>query len=168
MSVLGLAVPPQVVFNGALTGLTFGLAAVAVILVYRSSRVINLATAEMGGFAAAVLAYLVVNHGMGYWPALVVSIVVGGAVGAAIDGVVVRRLSGSPRIMLLVATIGLSQLLLLGQTLFPDPKHVVPYPTPFASRWNVGGVIVRGEHVIDLDGVRFESTKVKGQHSPAI
>ena len=50
---LAFAIPAQVVFNGALTGLTYGLAAVALILVYRTSRVINLATAELGGLRPA-------------------------------------------------------------------------------------------------------------------
>ena len=49
-------------FSGAVTGITYGVMAVGVGLIYRSSRIINLAIAEMGGLAAAILAFLVINH----------------------------------------------------------------------------------------------------------
>jgi ABC-type branched-subunit amino acid transport system permease subunit/ABC-type branched-subunit amino acid transport system ATPase component len=150
VTVLALAFPAQVVFAGILTGLTYGLLAVAVILVYRSSRVINLATAELGGLSAAVLAFLVVNHHVSYWVALPACVLLGGLVGVLIEVVVVRRLADAPRVMLLVATIGVAQLLLFCQAILPRPTSVRPYPTPFAHTWKLGGLFVRGEHVVIL------------------
>ena len=147
---LAFAIPAQVVFNGALTGLTYGLAAVALILVYRTSRVINLATAELGGFAAGVLAYFLVNQHVSYWVALPLCVGIGAAAGALVELVVVRRLSNASRLLVLVATIGVAQILLFGQAILPKPTAVVPYPTPFTSRWEIGGVFVRGEHLAIL------------------
>ena len=147
---LAFAIPAQVVFNGALTGLTYGLAAVALILVYRTSRVINLATAELGGFAAGVLAYFLVNQHVSYWVALPLCVGIGAAAGALVELVVVRRLSNASRLLVLVATIGVAQILLFGQAVLPKPTAVVPYPTPFTSRWEIGGVFVRGEHLAIL------------------
>lgn len=103
---LAFSVTRQVVFSGAVTGITYGIMAVGVVLIYRSSRIINLAIAEMGGFAAALLAFLVINHHVSYWIALPACVALGAAVGAVIELIVVRRLFDAPRVLLLVATIG--------------------------------------------------------------
>jgi len=58
---LAFALPGQVLFNGVILGLTYGVLAIGVILVFRSSRVINFAIAEMGAFGAVLLARLVIN-----------------------------------------------------------------------------------------------------------
>ena len=150
MTVLAVAFPAQVVFSGLLTGLTYGLLAVAIILVYKSSRVINLATAETGGLAAAVLALLVVNHHVSYWVALPLCVALGGLVGVLIEVVVVRRLADAPRVMLLVATIAIAQLLLFCQAILPAPTSVRAYPTPFEHAWKLGGLFIRSEHVLIL------------------
>jgi len=104
--VLAIELSEQVVFSGAVTGITYGIMAVGVILIYRSSRIINFAIAEMGGFAAALCAFLVINVGVGYWVAFAASIVAGALVGCAMELLVVRRLFDAPRVILLVAMIG--------------------------------------------------------------
>ena len=50
-----------------MTGLTYGVMAVGVILVFRSTRVINFAIGEMGGFAAALLYRLVIDWDVPFW-----------------------------------------------------------------------------------------------------
>ena len=91
---LAFAFPKQVAFSGFVNGATYGVMAVGIVLVYRSTRVINLAVAEMGGFAAALLARMVINWDTPYWVALVACVAVGGscaAVSANPFGVVDRR-----------------------------------------------------------------------------
>ena len=147
---LALDLPRQVVFSGVVNGATYGVMAVGIILIYRSTRVINLAIAEMGGIAAALLARMVINWNVNYWVAFAACIAVGGLVGWAIDRLVVRRLFDAPRVIVLVATIGVGQLLLFGQAVLPQPKFIRSYPTPFDHTWTVAGVMVRSEHVLVL------------------
>ncbi len=52
--------------------------------------------------------------------------------------------------IVLVATIGVGQLLLFGQAVLPQPKFITEFPTPFTSSWTVFGVLVRSEHVLIL------------------
>ena len=59
-----------------------------------------------------MLVLLVVNYKVPFWLALAVALVIGVALGAAVDLVVVRRLFDASRVTLMVATIGVSQLLL--------------------------------------------------------
>ena len=54
---------------GLFTGLTYGLLAVGLVLVYRSSRFVNFAHGSIGVFGAAVLGRLVVGAGLPYWVA---------------------------------------------------------------------------------------------------
>ena len=98
----------QVLFNGAVQGVVYGLLAVAVILVYRSTRVINFAAGNMGSVASALFALMVVHYELAFWPSLAVSLLVGVLFGAAVELIVVRRLIDAPRVVLLVATIGVA------------------------------------------------------------
>jgi ABC-type branched-subunit amino acid transport system permease subunit/ABC-type branched-subunit amino acid transport system ATPase component len=130
-----------------MTGLTYGVMAVGVILVFRSTRVINFAIGEMGGFAAALLYRLVIDWKAPFWLSFLTGIAVGAVVGAALELLVVRRLFSAPRVILLVALIGAAQVLLFFQLILPDVTRVRPYPTAFSGRWEIGGVLVRGQEL---------------------
>jgi branched-subunit amino acid ABC-type transport system permease component/ABC-type branched-subunit amino acid transport system ATPase component len=142
--VFAVGFPGQVISSGAITGLTYGVMAVGIVLTFRSTRVINFAIGEMGGFAAALLYRLVVDWEVPFWLSFATGIGVGAAFGAALELVVVRRLFSAPRVILLVALIGAAQVLLFCQLLLPAVTRVQPYPSAFSGSWTIGGVLVRG------------------------
>src|SRR5215831_9181803 len=131
--ILAFDLPKQVAFSGFVNGATYGIMAVGIILVYRSTRVINLAIAEMGGFAAALLARMVINWDVPYGLAFAACVVVGGVTGWLVDRIVIRRLFDAPRVIVMVATIGVAQVLLLGQALLPLPSTITAYPSLLSS-----------------------------------
>ncbi|GAA1624660.1 ABC transporter permease subunit [Catellatospora bangladeshensis] len=98
---------------GLFTGLTYGLLAVGLVLVYRSSRFLNFAHGSVGVFGAAVLGRLVDGAGVPYWLAFVPALLVAGGVSAAIEAGVVRRLRGRPAVTGMIVTLGLSQFVLV-------------------------------------------------------
>ena len=147
---LAFDVSAQVVFSGAMRGLVLGVLAVGVILVYRSSRVINFAIGEIGALGAALLVRLVVNWHWNYGLALGVTLIAGALLGAVLELAVVRRLFRAPRVVLFVATLGAAQLFLFIQFVLPDVAEYGAFPTPFDKTWDVGGVIVRSEHFLAL------------------
>lgn len=147
---LAFDVSAQVVFSGAMRGLVLGVLAVAVILVYRSSRVINFAIGELGALGAALLVRLVVNWRWNWYLAFAVTLAAGALLGALLELGVVRRLFRAPRVVLFVATLGAAQLFLFLQFVLPDVDEYGAYPTPFERTWDVGGVIVRSEHLLAL------------------
>src|SRR5437660_4253017 len=104
------SISAQTLVVGALTGLAYGVLAAGLVLVYRATRVINFAHGEIGAFGAALLAKLVLDEHWNFFVTLPVVLVVGGAVGAAVELGIVRRLFKAPRVTVLVATIGVSQL----------------------------------------------------------
>ena len=141
---LAVGFPPQVISSGAITGLTYGVMAVGVVLIFRSTRVINFAIGEMGGFAAALLYRLVIDWNAPFWLSLAIGVAVGALIGAALELVIVRRLFSAPRVILLVALIGAAQLLLFFELILPDVTKVRPYPTAFSGTWHIGGLVIRG------------------------
>lgn len=150
MEFLGWSIGPSTLVIGALTGLAYGVLAVGIVLIYRATRVVNFAHGEIGAFSAAVLALLVLDHQWNFFAALAVAAVVGGAVGGVWERIVVRKLFYSARLILLVATIGISQVMLAAQMLLPTLDNPGPYPVPFDLQVEVAGVNLHGGHVFVL------------------
>jgi ABC-type branched-subunit amino acid transport system ATPase component/ABC-type branched-subunit amino acid transport system permease subunit len=140
---------PEILAIGAITGLVYALLAAGLVLVYRSTGIINFAYGELGALCAAVLAKLV-DLGWPFWPSLGVVVVLGAALGGAVELLVVRRLSASPRLVLLVATIGVGQLLLLAQFLLPLKTRSTTFPSPFGREVQVGDFLLSGKHFFVL------------------
>src|SRR5438445_9088951 len=86
---------------GLVQGLIVSLIAMGIVLVYRSSRVINFAVGDLGVPAAAVLAVEVGKSHWPYWPGLLFAVLVGTASGAAVEIAIIRRLSKAPRVIVL-------------------------------------------------------------------
>jgi ABC-type branched-subunit amino acid transport system ATPase component/ABC-type branched-subunit amino acid transport system permease subunit len=145
-----MTITQQVIFNGAVTGVTYGLLAVGIVLVYRSTGVINVAHGELGAFGAALLALLVVKWDVNFYVALGAALGAGAVLGAAIELLIVRRLGRSPRVILFVATLGAAQLLFLCTIALPDLVTNERYPTPSRSTWSIGDVVIRSEQLLIL------------------
>ncbi|GIE36945.1 ABC transporter [Actinoplanes italicus] len=129
MSVAGFDLGFDRLTVGLFTGLTYGLLAIGLVLVFRSSRFVNFAHGAVGVFGAAVLARFAT--GMPYWLAFPIAIVVAGGLAALIEIVVVRRLYRRPRVIGMIATLGLSQfILVLALLVSRDSFSGTTYPKP--------------------------------------
>jgi ABC-type branched-subunit amino acid transport system ATPase component/ABC-type branched-subunit amino acid transport system permease subunit len=146
--ILGLTISAEVLVVGALAGMAYAVLAAGLVLVYRATGVINFAHGEIGAFGAAVLAKLVLDHGWDFWLALAVVLVVGGLVGALVEATVIRRLARGPKLALLVATIGVAQLLLLAQLLLPRVRleNAGPFPSPLDRSLTIGNLVLTSPH----------------------
>ena len=140
---------------GTLNGLTIGLLAVGLVLVYKSNRFLNLAHAQMGTLSALLLAKWVNDWGWPWWVAFLLGTGVGVLTGVVVDRFMVRplRAKGAPPISLLLLTVGVSEVL-LALTYFPDlgPDRSTnaSYPQPFKSHWKIGHVSLTGTSVLTM------------------
>ncbi|MCY3577135.1 MAG: ABC transporter, partial [bacterium] len=100
----------QLIFDGVVNGLVYGMLAMGIVLVFRSSRVINFAAGNLGLPGAGLLALLALRWGVPFWASALAAIAVGAFFAAIVEAGVVRRLFTAPRVILLVATIGVAQL----------------------------------------------------------
>ncbi len=137
----------QLWFDGLINGMVFGLLALGIVLIYRSTRVINLAVGNMGLPAVGLMALMVINYDFPYWVALPIALLVGTLVGSIIELAVIRRLFNAPRVIVLVATIGIAQLMQAILAAYPDieSKRGVRFPVPISGKWNdVFGLRITG------------------------
>ena len=105
------AYPFGKVAKGVAQGSVTGLLALGLVLVYRTTRVVNFAYGAMGGLGGSIGVLLYLGPGVPWPICIVVSVAAGTLVGVITERVVIRRFSRSPRLVLTVATIGLAQIL---------------------------------------------------------
>ncbi len=103
--------PQGVLVRGLVFGSLYALNAIGLVLVHRANKVINFAQAEFGSVAAVIAIVLVVHHGWGYVPAVIVGLVLSVVIAVILERVVIRRFEHAPRLILAVATIALAQIL---------------------------------------------------------
>jgi ABC-type branched-subunit amino acid transport system ATPase component/ABC-type branched-subunit amino acid transport system permease subunit len=141
----------QLLFDGLITGMVFGLVAMGIVLVYRSTRVINFAVANIGFLGAGVFALLVAQWNVPFWLSAVLGIVLGIVFGAVVELVVIRRLFAAPRVIVLVATIGIAQLCLAILTSLPEiDAPGARFPLPIGAVHEVAGIRVVGPQLTIL------------------
>jgi len=140
---------------GLLNGLTVGLLAVGLVLVYKSNRFLNLAHAQLGTLSALLLAKFALDWGWNWWAAFIVAVSVGIVTGLLVERFVVgrlRRRGGTP-VRLLLLSVAVAQVL-LGLTFIPgvgpNPNRVntTLYPQPFVSHARIGGVVLSGMSIL--------------------
>jgi ABC-type branched-subunit amino acid transport system ATPase component/ABC-type branched-subunit amino acid transport system permease subunit len=144
-----LTVRFDIVAIGAMAGLGYAVLAAGLVVVYRATRVLNLAHGQIGAFAAVVLIELVHKVGLPYPVAIVAAIASGGVVGLVLERALVRPLERRNRLAVLVATIGVIQILLVATILMPKVIGK-QYPLPVHVSWELHGLVIRGEHVVLL------------------
>ncbi|MBV9664494.1 MAG: ATP-binding cassette domain-containing protein [Actinobacteria bacterium] len=142
---------------GVITGLTYGLLAVGIVLIFKANRFINLAHAQLGTLSALLLARFVLNNGWSWWIAFPVVVAVGAATALVIERFIIRPMLRKKRhtVSLLLVTVGVAQLLLAltyVKSLTPNQTAVNlrGYPVPFDTHVNLGAFVLRGEHVLIL------------------
>jgi ABC-type branched-subunit amino acid transport system ATPase component/ABC-type branched-subunit amino acid transport system permease subunit len=134
--------PAGIVVRGVVVGGLTALVALGMGLVYRANRIINFAQADLG-LAPTILTFLLLTEsGVPYPLAVVAGLASAVALGAATERVVIRRFSRSPRLLVTIATIGLSQVLVAAGLLLPRlwdltvvAGRIAP---PFAATRDVG------------------------------
>ena len=132
---LGLVVTQQAIFYGVVFGLIYAVFAAGFVLVYRSTGILNFAQGEIGAFGVAIFALFHVQYHVPYWLAFVFAVVATAVIGMVIELTVVRRLFNSPRLALLIATVGVAQLLLFLRISLPNIDAGGSFPLPFTGQW---------------------------------
>ena len=151
MTLLGLEVSSFMLVQGVLYGLTYGLLALGLVLIYKSSRVLNFAHGELGVISAVLLERLVNDKDAPYWPTLLLVLALAATVGGASE-LLLRRLFARPRLLVMVATIGLQQLLfVVGLLSFIQPEVTAArYPVPIDLELAIGSYTLQPQDFLIL------------------
>ena len=131
----------EVVIGGLLAGVMYSLVALGFVLIFKASGVFNFAQGAMVLFAALTLVGLM-EHGLPWWLALLVTIAVMIGLAITVEKVVLRKLVNQEPIILFMATIGLSYFLDgFGQTIWGSDVKVLDLGIPSAPM-EFGGILV--------------------------
>jgi len=122
----------QQVVAGLASGGIYASLALAIVLIYRSTGVINFAQGEMATFAT-YLAWTFLDHGVSFWPAFLLTLVCAFAGGVAVERVVIRPVENRPVLTVVIVTIGLL-ILVNGLTSWIWGGAVRKFPSPFSTR----------------------------------
>ncbi|HEY6031853.1 MAG TPA: branched-chain amino acid ABC transporter permease [Gaiellaceae bacterium] len=137
----------QQVVSGLADGSVYGSLALALVLIYRATHIINFAQGEMGMFSTYILWALVTHHGMSYWPAFALVLAISFVGGVGVHRAVIRPLERAPELTVVMATIALLVVFNgLSSWIWGPDEKIVPSPFP-NDTWDVGGVKISQQSV---------------------
>jgi branched-chain amino acid transport system permease protein len=134
----------QQVVSGLATGGIYASLALALVMIYEATDVVNFAQGAMAMFATYIT-WTLLNAGMPYWGAFLVTIVVAFVGGVAIERVVIRPVENAPILTIVIVTLGLLVIFtsVAGWVWTYVQK---PFPSPFPKEPIRIGGIVFGAH----------------------
>jgi branched-chain amino acid transport system permease protein len=97
----------QLIASGLALGSIYALLALSLVLINKSTDVVNFAQGEMAMFGTFICFALLAKAGMPLIAVLVLAAPIGALLGLATERIAIRPLQGAPRINALIATIGL-------------------------------------------------------------
>ena len=122
----------QQVFSGLAAGSIYASVALALVMIYRSTDLVNFAQGEMAMFSTYI-AWTLVNAGLPFWLAFLITLVVSFLGGMIIERVVIRPVENAPVLAAVVVTIGL--LLIFNSVAGWIYTYTVQdFPSPFPDR----------------------------------
>jgi branched-chain amino acid transport system permease protein len=138
----------QQVVAGLASGSIYATLALAIVIIYRSTGVVNFAQGEMATFTTFI-AWTLVDHGVGYWGAFPLTVLIAFAGGIALERLVVRPVEGGPVLTVVILTIGLFILFGgLSNWIWKAEVRSFPPNRPFpTSTWDLGGVAISKQDV---------------------
>lgn len=147
-----MEVVPGLIALGVVQGMLSALFAGGIVLAHRTHRFLNLAHAGLGLVPGALVGVLVAQAGWSFWGAAPVGVAFGAVLGVLAERAVFTRLANAPRLILLVASLGLAQLLAAAQTALPLAVGGIPptYAVPWTVRIDVFPVVLTSAHVLTL------------------
>ena len=130
----------QQVVSGIASGGIFASLALALVLIYNAMGLVNFAQGEMAMFSTFI-AFTLIDHGLSYWIAFPLTLVIAFVGGVLVQRVVIRPVERAPVLTLVIITLGLATLV-NGAAGFLWGYIPRAFSSPFPVRTiSVGGVV---------------------------
>lgn len=133
----------QQLVGGIASGSMFAILALGIVLIYRSTGTLNFAQGQMALFSTFV-AWSAMNTGLGFWPAVLLTLLSALAMGALVEWLIVRRVEGTSDLNSLIVAMGLF-LIFDGLSLYiwgPLPKNFGPFSFFSGGAYCIGEVCI--------------------------
>jgi branched-chain amino acid transport system permease protein len=119
------------VLAGLATGGIYASLALALVMIYQATHLVNFAQGEMAMFAT-YFAWSLINAGMPYWPAFLLTVVFAFVLGVVIERVIIRPVENAPVLAVVVVFIALL-VILNSVTGWIFTYTIKPFPSPFPA-----------------------------------
>ena len=137
----------QQVVSGLASGGVYALLALALVIIHRSTGVINFAQGEMATLSTYVAWALITHHGWRYWPAFVATIAISFLGGVATHRAVIRPVERGSVLRIVIVTIGLL-IAINGFVVWEWGGEPQALRSPFGTdTYDIGGVIVSAHDI---------------------
>ena len=124
------------VLAGLATGGIYASLALALVMIYQATHLVNFAQGEMGMFATYI-AWSLINAGMPYWAAFFITVAFAFVFGVVIERVVIRPVENAP--VLAVVVIFIALLVILNSvTGWIYTYTIKTFPSPFPKEIGLG------------------------------
>lgn len=100
----------QQLLSGLATGGLYALAALGLVLIYKTSDIVNFAQGEMAMFSTFIAYTAMTSKGMPYWEAFILALLFASVFGFAVERVMIRPIQNAPVLSLLIVTLGLMMI----------------------------------------------------------
>jgi branched-chain amino acid transport system permease protein len=136
----------QQVVSGIASGGVYALLALALVLIYRSTGVVNFAQGEMAMFSTFIC-WELLDRGVPYWVAFFLTLAISFVGGVLIERLVIHVVSRAQALTVVTVTIGLL-ILLNGAAAWIWKGEQRTLENPFPSRtFDVGGVVIAAQDI---------------------
>jgi branched-chain amino acid transport system permease protein len=131
----------QQVVSGLAAGAVYSSLALALVLIYRATEVVNFAQGEMATFTTYI-AWTLMDRGLEYWPAFALTLAIAFAGGVGIERTIIRPVENRPEIVIVIVTIGLL-IALNGLTGWIWGAETKAFESPFPNEtFEIAGVTI--------------------------
>lgn len=158
----------QQILDGLASGSIYAALALSLVLVHRSTGIINFSQGQMA-VISTYLAWTLVDKGLPVWAAIIVTIVVSMIGGALVERVIMRRFEGGEALVPIVVTVGLLICInglvsliwgtVLKQFPSPFPKGGLSLGQGRISYGTIGTIVTLGVVVVLLQ-LLFQRTRL--------
>lgn len=134
----------QVTLAGIVTGSLYGLLALGIVLIYRTTGVLNFAYGAIGAICACFMTILIMGSHLNFWLALVATLLFAALLGIILERGFARPVLDAPIFTKAIATLALALVLeTIAQQIWPQLDQPVHFSTPFEGKSaHLGGVFI--------------------------
>jgi branched-chain amino acid transport system permease protein len=137
----------QQIVSGLASGGIYALLALALVIIHRSTGVINFAQGEMATLSTYIAWALVAHHAWSYWPAFVATLLISFVGGITIHTAVIRPVEKGSVLRIVIVTIGLL-VAINGFIVWQWTGEPQQLQSPFGTDvYDIGGVVVAAHDI---------------------
>jgi branched-chain amino acid transport system permease protein len=137
----------QQVVSGLASGGIYASLALALVIIHRSTGVINFAQGEMATLSTYIAWTLTFNHGWSYWPAFVATLLFSFGFGVVTHRTVIRPVERGSVLRIVIVTIGLL-IAINGFVIWQWSGEPQSLKSPFGTdTFDVGGVVIAAQDI---------------------